>query len=88
MFTGIITAIGTIRELRAIGDGRDMRLAIGIPGSAADVALGASIACSGCCLTVIERDADWFAVEVSADFEQLASSAPAASTMSRRFIER
>lgn len=67
MFTGIITAIGTIRELRAIGDGRDMRLAIGIPGSAAGVALGASIACSGCCLTVIERDADWFAVEVSAE---------------------
>ena len=67
MFTGIITAIGTIREVRPLGDGHDMRLTIATPWNAAEIALGASISCNGCCLTVIERDADWFAVEVSAE---------------------
>ena len=33
----------------------------------APVAMGASVACSGCCLTVVEKGADWFAVEVSGE---------------------
>ena len=33
----------------------------------APIAIGASIACSGCCLTVVEKGADWFAVEVSGE---------------------
>jgi riboflavin synthase len=31
------------------------------------IAIGASIACSGCCLTVVEKGTDWFAVEVSGE---------------------
>jgi len=33
----------------------------------APIAIGASIACSGCCLTVLEKGKDWFAVEVSGE---------------------
>lgn len=67
MFTGIITAIGTIRAITPVGDGKDMRLVIGTPWDTTQIAIGASIASNGCCLTVIERDADWYAVEVSAE---------------------
>ncbi|CAG4920695.1 unnamed protein product [Acidocella sp. C78] len=73
MFTGIITGVGAVREVRPGGAATDTRLVIGVPaGNPAwagigEVALGASIACSGCCLTVIERGADWFAVEVSGE---------------------
>lgn len=66
MFTGIITAIGTIRETRDQGD---LRAIIECPYDPAHMAIGASIACSGVCLTVVERggaagDA-WFAVDIS-----------------------
>lgn len=68
MFTGIVSGLGRVREIRALGSGQDMRLVIATPWSdTAEIALGASICCSGCCLTVIERGADWFAVEVSAE---------------------
>ena len=70
MFTGIVTALGTVRRIDPIGAGRDMRLVIGTPAAfLADppVALGASIACSGCCLTAVEVGADWFAVDASAE---------------------
>lgn len=68
MFTGIVTAFGTVRELSALGGGRDMRLTIGAPWpDAADIPLGASIACSGCCLTAVAVGADWFAVQASAE---------------------
>jgi riboflavin synthase len=55
-----------------IGDGRDARFVIEVPrgGEWAEIGavkLGASIACSGCCLTVVERGEDFFAVEVSAE---------------------
>ncbi len=68
MFTGIITALGTVREVRPLGEGRDMRLVIATtwPDTAA-IAPGASIACSGCCLTAVALGADWFAVDVSAE---------------------
>ena len=69
MFTGIVTGVGTVRDVTPIGGGRDMRLVIA-PRRWADTArspLGASIACSGCCLTVVERGADWFAVDASAE---------------------
>ena len=64
MFTGIISAIGRIDDIQKHGD---WRLKITTPWDCAKIDLGASIACSGVCLTVIERDADWFAVEVSAE---------------------
>jgi riboflavin synthase len=68
MFTGIITAIGTIRE---VSDRGDLRAVIACPYDPAGIAIGASIACSGVCLTVVERggrvgDA-WFAVDVSGE---------------------
>jgi riboflavin synthase len=72
MFTGLITGVGTVREVQPIGEGRDARFVITVPDNEAwagiaEVKLGASIACSGCCLTVIERGADFFTVEVSAE---------------------
>ena len=67
MFTGIITAIGTVREITPIGAGHDMRLTIATPWDTSAIAIGASIACQGCCLTVVDRALDWFAVEVSAE---------------------
>ena len=70
MFTGIVTGLGVVRATAPIGDGRDMRLVIGVPAGWADMAaipIGASIACSGCCLTAVELGADWFAVTASAE---------------------
>ena len=68
MFTGIITAIGEVRSLTPLAEGADMRLVIATPWpDTADIALGASIANSGCCLTVIERGADWFEIQASAE---------------------
>jgi riboflavin synthase len=68
MFTGIITALGTVRDIEPLGDGHDMRLVIGAPWrDTASIAVGASIACSGCCLTAVAVGADWFAVQASAE---------------------
>jgi len=64
MFTGIITDIGTIRSVEARGD---QRIVIGCGYDMAGVAIGASIACSGVCLTVVAKGADWFAVDVSGE---------------------
>ena len=62
MFTGIITDIGTVRRLEQKGD---LRLTIGCSYDMDTVDLGASIACSGACLTVVDKGEDWFAVDVS-----------------------
>ena len=62
MFTGIITAIGTVRSVEERGD---RRLRIGCDYDLTSVDVGASIACSGACLTVVDKGADWFAVDVS-----------------------
>jgi len=62
MFTGIITDIGTVRSAEQRGD---LRLTIGCTYDMAGVDFGASIACSGTCLTVVDKGADWFAVDVS-----------------------
>ena len=72
MFTGIVTALGSIRAINPIGaepgGNSDMRLVIHAPwADTGSIALGASIACSGCCLTAVEIGADWFAVDVSAE---------------------
>jgi riboflavin synthase len=68
MFTGIITAVGTIRAIEPIGDGKDMRLVVAAPWpDTGSIALGASIACSGCCLTAVAVSADSFAVDASAE---------------------
>ena len=62
MFTGIITDIGVVRSVEQRGD---LRLVIGTAYDLATVDLGASIACSGACLTVVDKGPDWFAVDVS-----------------------
>jgi riboflavin synthase len=68
MFTGIVTGLGTVRAIDPIGGGQDMRLVIEAPWpDTQNIALGASIACSGCCLTAVELGADWFAVTASAE---------------------
>src|SRR5271165_5527200 len=68
MFTGIVTALGTVRAIQPIGDGKDMRLVIAAPWpDTGSIALGASIACSGCCLTAVEVNADSFAADASAE---------------------
>jgi riboflavin synthase len=68
VFTGIITAVGQVRDIIPLGEGQDMRLVIGTPWpDTASIALGASIACSGPCLTAIALGDDWFAVECSAE---------------------
>jgi riboflavin synthase len=68
MFTGIVTALGTVRSLDPIAEGTDMRLVIAAPWrDTATIPVGASIACSGCCLTAIEVGEDWFAASASAE---------------------
>jgi riboflavin synthase len=71
MFTGIVTDLGTVREVQPLGDGNDMRLVIGTSPAfltqPAAAAIGASIACSGCCLTAVEFGGDWFAADASAE---------------------
>jgi riboflavin synthase len=66
MFTGIITDIGTITRAEKRGD---LRLTILCGYDMAGVDLGASIACSGCCLTVVDKGGDWFTVDASAETE-------------------
>ena len=70
MFTGIVTDIGTIRAATSHGKGLK-RLVIATAYDSATIALGASIACAGTCLTVVEtgRDAGghWFAVDAAAE---------------------
>jgi riboflavin synthase len=62
MFTGIITDVGRIE---AVEQGADLRLRIGCGYDMSSVDLGASIACSGVCLTVVDKGGNWFAVDVS-----------------------
>lgn len=68
MFTGIITDVGTIRTLERRGD---LRARIGTAYDPEGIDLGASIACDGCCLTVVDRGRDdqgaWFDVDISAE---------------------
>ena len=63
MFTGIVTQIGIVREVRDEGD---LRLTVDTAQDLSNVDLGASIACSGVCLTVVGKGEDWFSVDVSA----------------------
>jgi riboflavin synthase len=63
MFTGIVTDLG---QVRAVERGGDARLTIATGYDTATIAIGASIACAGVCLTVIDKGSDWFAVQVSA----------------------
>jgi riboflavin synthase len=62
MFTGIIQDIGIVKSIEKRGDTR-IEIATGLDLS--KTPLGASICCSGVCLTVVQKGVDWFAVDVS-----------------------
>ena len=64
MFTGIITDIGEVRSVEQKGD---FRVEINTRYDTSEIDLGASISCSGACLTVIEKGQDWFAIEASSE---------------------
>ena len=63
LFRSIITHLGTVQSVRPTAKG----LRIGIAADVGALSLGASIACSGVCLTVIESDGRSFAADVSAE---------------------
>jgi riboflavin synthase len=75
MFTGIVTAIGTVTQSEQRGD---LRVTVACPYDPATIAIGASIACSGACMTVVEVSGDKgngrFAADVSA--ESVSRTAP------------
>ncbi len=64
MFTGIITDVGAVRKVEKAGD---MRFVIDTNYDTGEVDIGASIACSGPCLTVVDKGPGWFAVNASAE---------------------
>ncbi|MEB0284905.1 riboflavin synthase, partial [Sphingomonas sp. 10B4] len=68
MFTGIVAAIGAITTVQPLGDDADsgVRLTLAAGGlDLSDVMLGDSIAINGACMTVVDKTAESFAVEVS-----------------------
>ena len=70
MFTGIVTDIGEILAVRPRGEGLH-RLKIACSYERASIVEGASIACSGACMTVVgigqENGGTWFAVDAAAE---------------------
>lgn len=83
MFTGIVTDIGSVTAVETRGD---TRVVIATAYDMATIDLGASIACSGVCLTVVEKGPDWFAVDVSA--ETISRTADQWTTGQRLNLER
>ena len=73
MFTGIISDIGRI-EAADDGDGRTRRLRIACGYDPEGIDLGASIACSGVCLTVVDKGPGWFAVDVTPESQARTAS--------------
>ncbi|WIM13673.1 riboflavin synthase [Enhydrobacter sp.] len=67
MFTGIVSDIGEIVSVTPGGKAEDRRFVVRTRHDLKPVAIGASIACSGCCLTVVEKGADHFSVEASGE---------------------
>lgn len=65
MFTGLITDVGRLRSREPLEKGVRFEIDTDLP--MAEIAIGASIACSGACLTVVEKGGGWFAVDVSGE---------------------
>jgi riboflavin synthase len=65
MFTGIVTDVGRVRDVRDTN--RDRRFEIETGFDTATLEIGASVCHAGCCLTVVEKGSGWFAVEVSGE---------------------
>lgn len=84
MFTGIVSDIGKISTVEERGD---LRVKISCGYDMGSVDIGASIACSGACLTVVDKGEDWFAVDISA--ESISKTAAGMWTEGRRLnLER
>lgn len=64
MFTGIITDIGSVKKITHDGD---TRIVLNTAFDTDTIDIGASIACSGVCLTVVDKGEDWYAVDASAE---------------------
>ncbi|HWE46251.1 MAG TPA: riboflavin synthase [Caulobacteraceae bacterium] len=63
MFTGIVTDVGRLRAAKDEGGKRRFEVETAFDTQGLD--LGASVSHSGCCLTVVDKGPDWFAVELS-----------------------
>lgn len=63
MFTGIVTDVGRLRSVDEVDGGRRLTIETGFDMASVDI--GASIACCGTCLTVVEKGEDWFSADVS-----------------------
>lgn len=64
MFSGIVTDVGRVRSVESCGD---TRIVVATAYDTATIEVGASVCCSGACLTVVATGGDWFAVDVSAE---------------------
>ena len=64
MFTGIITDVGEITRVETRGD---TRVVVATSYETLEIDLGASVACSGVCLTVVDKGPDWLAFDVSGE---------------------
>ena len=62
MFTGIVTDVGAVRSMEGNGD---IRIAFNTCYDTSTVEIGASIACAGVCLTVVDKGKGWFSADVS-----------------------
>jgi riboflavin synthase len=69
MFTGIITDLGAVKAIEPAGGsgGSDSRFVFATGYDTAGIAEGASIACSGVCLTLVDKGPGWFAADVSGE---------------------
>jgi riboflavin synthase len=71
MFTGLVSDLGTVRALVPAGTASDLRIEIATAWDTGGVEIGASVACSGCCLTVVEKGQDerggWMAFNASGE---------------------
>ena len=81
MFTGIVTALGTISQVEQRGD---LRLRIAAPLDPARIDMGASIASDGVCLTVVDLGPNWYEVQISA--EDLGQQADTLQSKAGQFI--
>jgi len=64
MFTGIVTDLGKVRSITKTGD---TRFEFETSYDTSTIEIGASIACNGACMTVIETGANWFAISASGE---------------------
>ena len=65
MFTGIVTDVGRLRAVRETN--RDLRFEVETSFDLSTIDMGASISHAGCCLTIVEKGDNWFAVEISSE---------------------